>query len=73
MSTTVRCFFSCASISSSVPCIPPVRMDTATCAAPFSGVAWLMVTMDAPAAGDYLTRADMARMLSAAIAVLEKR
>lgn len=29
--------------------------------------------MDAPAAGDYLTRADMARMLSAAIAVLEKR
>ena len=25
-------------------------MDTATCAAPFSGVAWLMVTMDAPAA-----------------------
>ena len=29
--------------------------------------------MDAPTAGDYLTRADMARMLSAAIAVLEKR
>ncbi len=30
--------------------MPPVRMDTATRAAPFSGVAWLMVTMDAPAA-----------------------
>lgn len=28
----------------------PVRMDTDTCAVPFSGVAWLMVTTDAPAA-----------------------
>ncbi len=48
--TTMRWRGSVSVSSSGVICMVSVRMVTATSAAPFSGVDWLMVTMLAPAA-----------------------